>query len=112
MSFCASLTPPIDPDERDVVVFDYPATARLPGEVVVGAEVEIELLFGDDPAPQSMLDGAPIVLEGRYVHQAIVGRVPGSTYGIRCLAQLSGSGEERRILTSMVIPCQRKSPRP
>lgn len=108
MSFCPDTFAPIDPEERDVVVFDYPATARLPGELVVGADITVHLLHGDDPDPQAMLDGQPSVIEGRYVQQAIVGRADGSTYEIRCLAHLSGGGEDRRILTGMVVPCRRK----
>lgn len=72
---------PKSPEEEYSLPFDFSSMLG----VLTQATVSVEVLFGTDPAPSSILSGAA-VLAGKIASQRVTGGLPSCVYRIRCTA--------------------------
>lgn len=80
---------PKDPEEIITILFDF--TARAGNRTITSgqATVAVSVIEGTDPAPSSLLLGAPTYPTVGQVQQRLTGGVTGVWYMLRCKATLS-----------------------
>jgi hypothetical protein len=77
----------MDVAEADTLTFPF-AGWVLPGETIISAAVEVEVVSGTDGTPAALLAGAAQIV-GTNVLQGVVARGAGVTYKLRCTARVS-----------------------
>ncbi len=94
--------PSIDPEDIDVLEFDYSVYALL--TTITSASAQAEVLRGVHATPGVVLLG-PAVINGLKVYQRVSQCVAGVHYKVRMLASFS---DGRAQVLSGVLPCNRR----
>jgi len=94
---------PKDPEEVEVVSFDFTTAVATAGAVIQTARIEIDLLDGVDPNPTAIVSGPySIDVGGLIVRQKFSGGLHGVTYGLRCLGDDS-AGLTHLVAATMLV---------
>ena len=91
---------PTSPSSSESYTFDL-SDALASGDSVVSATFSLQVMFGNDPNPNSHLVGSAVI-SGTSVSQMIEGLLPKTSYCVSCV-YVTASGQTRQ--TSAGLPC-------
>lgn len=94
--------PSIDPEDIDVLEFDFGIYSA--GQSAASVAVSVDLMRGAHATPASVLFGAPVI-SGSKVYQRVHEAVNGAIYKVRARAEFA---DGRAQVLAGILPCVRR----